>query len=1266
MAVRLATGCAQAVRNLVHGGHLAGGASLRLRVGIGAGTVHLSDVGGYEGRWEFLASGEPLLEMAEAEHAASPGEIVLSAEAWRHLGSSAVGTLLSTGGWRLERMESMPLPRARLPEPLPQMEAALRAYIPQLVLHRLDAGHGHWLSELRTVSVLFINLGDASFAAGRHPQELQDAIQAIQQALRRYEGASTQVVVDDKGVVVVAAFGLPPLSHEDDATRAILAGCEIHLALGGLGLAHRIGITTGRVFCGTYGSVNRLEYVMVGHVVNMAARLMQAAEGRLLCDASTARLASTALRFKPLPALRVKGRTQPVDVFQPEIPREVPVRGIPVELDPLVDRKLERARLQELVHALVQRRGGVLLLEGEAGLGKSRLLGHLVEVAGAEGLRACVGAGDPLRQSSAYHAWSTALSQLLGLEHLPDIVARTRFLLERLSIRPERRDWAALLNSVLPVAVPESEVVQGMSSALRGANTQELLLELLEVEARDAPVLLLLDDVHWMDAASWELALATHRRIPGLLLVLATRPLGEQAPPEYRQLQERAGTSVLVLNRLPVQDALELVRQTLKVRELPRLVAEFIRERADGHPLFSRELVFALRDAGHLKIDGSECSLSPDAGDLRQLALPETVQGLIISRLDRLTPHQQLLLKVASTLGRTFAVPVLREIYPLADERVVLLEELACLARLGFIQLEALEPAPVYAFKHILIQEAVYQLLSFAQRRQLHRAVALHYERWLEQGGEAGGIHALLAHHWRHAQEPAKALVQLEKAAEVSHARGALRDIIAFLTQAWALAADNGQGSVSVEPLRRARWSTRLAIAYQGLGDVERSLEHFHEGLRLLGKPLLPTSRPGWRILAGVGRQLLHLVLERWLPLPHEDEDRERLTLAARIYSQLGPVCVWRRDFPGFIACILAAINDAERSGNLALVAHAYGGLFNLASTLRLKGLAHRYLQRARLGSASTESAEVCIAEAIVHMSFGRLEQGLRLAERAVELARAVNDRAYLPVYMAMVGVGMDLSRPLAETLAYWEALRSVARESTSSQHETWALHCMLPILLEQERLEEALAKLEEIQALLHQADAISSVAYHQRSALVLCRAGALASARNSAAQALELLRARRPRILSDTVAATMLAEACVELWEKALRSGDAATRELATHTAQACGMLSSLARIHPVVQSRASRLQGERALLMGQRSKARRLFTRALLQAREYNLAPDEARAHLALARLVVDPTSRGEHLRSARDLFARLGYGYSLKSVEQAEASPAVLPPSDTVRAA
>ncbi|HYO51324.1 AAA family ATPase [Archangium sp.] len=1242
-AVRLAARCAQAAQALIEGSEPVDGVRLRLKMGIGAGTVRLSDVGGEKGRWDFLASGEPLLEMAQAQNAAQPGEIILGPRAWPLL-EGARGEPRGAAGWKLVVMEPVPLPDARPPVPVPpELTPALSAYLPRVVTHRLEAGHGQWLSEFRTVTVMFINLGSPEFAAGQRPEELQRALCTLQSVLFHHGGSANQVVVDDKGVVMVAAFGLPPLSHEDDGARAARTALDLRGALKELGVPYRLGLATGRVFCGTTGGATRREYVMVGHTVNLAARLMQAAVNDVLCDAATLRLASSRLRFETLAPLKMKGITRPVPVFRPEQGAEDAESVVP-GTRVVVGRLEERTRLASAVRALAERGvGGTVLLEGEAGIGKSVLVGELLERARAAGLSTALSSGTVVEGAPAWHAWRPVLSRLLELDGPLDEAARTALLLERLSARPGQEAWAPLLNGVLPVAVPENELVRQMTAAVRGANTRELLVQLLDECARERPRLVVLDDAHWMDSASWELALAVQRRVKRLLLVLSTRSPEGATPTEYRPLRDSPGTVYLPLGRMPHEDVLTLVRHRLGVRHLPAQMATLVRDRAEGHPLFSEELACALRDAGHLVVEHGECRLVARCAEATALELPRTIQGLITSRIDRLTQQQQLTLKVASVLGRAFSFELLRAVHPVEADRPTLPEQLAELERLDMVQREESGSDPVYAFKHVLIQEAAYHLMAFSQRRELHQAVALLHEREQEERGEQ--LQALLAHHWRLAEQPERALEHLERAAEAAASRGAHAETIAPLKRALVLAA-SGAGPVD-EP-RKARWSARLGAAYHALGETEHSLTHCGHALRLLGQKL-PGTRAGWcvRLAWEVVRHVGRMLLGHRPPAPRSDGERERLTLAAGIFSTLSEQNFYADRLLEHLTTNFAAVNLAEEARDFSAATVAYNALGYMAGLGRMHGLAHWYFRRAST-TVGARSPHTDIVEGAYHLTFGRWEEGLRLVEQGIAAARLINDHFTLCTGLEVLGMGLEVAREPGAAQDARESLRRVATDVSNAGHVMWALTEMTPTLLQLARLEEAAERLREAEVLLPLADPFAVLRFHCNAALVARRQGEHARVLGHAREALRLLR-KRPLVLwSELTALDALVQACLELWEEAHGAADAEPRTLA---AAALRVLRKASRLYPTALSRTTRLEGTWAWLEGRPERARAQWLRAIEYARTWRMPTDEGLAHYELARTAPEGGTRELHLAQARRIFEHLGATGPLRALEALE---------------
>ena len=287
-----------------------------LKLAVGAGTVATATLGGVLDRWEFLVAGPPLEQVGAANAKASPGDTIVSPEAWALVARRCEGEAAPEGNVRLERVREPAAPVAV--EPLvvpPEAAAALRAFIPAAIRSRLESGESDWLAELRPLTVLYVNLPDLTDHTPL--DEAQETMRALQTSVYHYEGSINKLNVDDDGTSLIAALGLPPFVHDDDPARGVHAALAIQEALEALGRRSSVGVATGLAFCGSVGAERRREYTIMGEVVNLAARLMQAAMEGILCDQTTATAAEARLVFEPLAAMKVKGKRDPVAVFRP-------------------------------------------------------------------------------------------------------------------------------------------------------------------------------------------------------------------------------------------------------------------------------------------------------------------------------------------------------------------------------------------------------------------------------------------------------------------------------------------------------------------------------------------------------------------------------------------------------------------------------------------------------------------------------------------------------------------------------------------------------------------------------------------------------------------------------------------------------------------------------------------------------------------------------------------------------------------------------------
>ncbi len=782
----------------------AGSITLTVRLGVSAGPLRALELGGVGRRRYSVLGGEPLEAASRASEIAKAGQVLVDARGRDLLGSRATGEHVEAGYVRIRMIEPTPVPRRRV-EP-PTVDAALLApFIPPPVVSREGIGQGGWLAELRPVTVVFVNLPRIDHQA--EPELVQRAVAELQREFDRYEATINDFGVDAKGTSVLAATGLPPLSHDDDPVRAVRAAMGVARVLGKDGWEAGIGVATGRALCGAVGNRIRREYTMMGSAVNTAARLMvhalasESGPVAVLCDAATERATRQRIDWGPRHDLELKGLVGAVAVFEPVRRRT----GAPPVGRDTVGRGRERGALAVAVEVAAAGSAQLVVLEGEAGMGKSRLLLETLREAQASGLRCVSGAGDPIERVAPYHAWRSVFASLLDADESAEPTKRAERAVGALS--EALRPLAPLLNLILGIELPDSEQSKALQGERRTLSRRRLLLQVL-AEAASKPLLIGIDDGHWLDSASWALIQELAGRELPICILLATRP-GAGLAPEFDELLAEPTTQRISLAPLDAGQSVAIARERLAVENLPQTVAELITEKSGGNPLFTEELAYALRDSGMIEIDSGRCGIAAGQ-DLATLALPDTIEGIIGSRIDRLEPQPELVLKIASAVGLTFAPEVIHDVYPLSEERGQIDHSLETLVRRDLTVRVPPQPGVTYSFRHPLTREVAYNRMLFSQRRELHRELA----GWFETrfADHLDPVFATLAHHWSRAGDADKGCHYLELASQQALNNGLSRE-----------AANLGLRAAELlgEQLPREPESVRTMIA-QTMGSIAK------------------------------------------------------------------------------------------------------------------------------------------------------------------------------------------------------------------------------------------------------------------------------------------------------------------------------------------------------------------------------------------------------------------------------------------------------------
>jgi TolB-like protein/predicted ATPase/class 3 adenylate cyclase len=932
----------------------------------------------------------------------------------------------------------------------------------------------HHEAERRQITALSCELTSVTPAAGGMDlEDLREAVGDFRRCVRETAGRHEGFVARQFGNNVLILFGYPG-AHEHDAEQAARAGLALCAAVRGprpdadLPMRCRVGIATGMVIIGDHVGAGELrDDELVGGLPNLAAQLQLSTQpDTVTIDLATRRLVGDLFDCRELDAIETPGSTEPMRRWQVLVEsagasRFEALRGSALsalvgrdeEID-LLSRRWARARAGE---------GQIVLVSGEPGIGKSRVVAVLEERIVAEPYPRLRYFCSPHHQDSALFPVIDQLSHAAGFARDDMPAARLEKLEASLSHVASPDEDVALLANLLSLPASERHPLPNLSPQRKKERTLEALIRQIEGLARLQPVVAVFENVHWIDPTSRELLdlMVERARNMPVLLIVTFRP--EFRPPWTGQPQ----VTMLALNRLDRRDRSALVAQIAGDKALPNEVIDQIADRTDGVPLFVEELTKSILESGLLRAEADRYVLDPP---LPPFAIPTTLNASLLARLDRLGSVRHVA-QIGAAIGRQFPYALLCAVARLPDDE--LQASLDRLVASGLVFQRGTPPDSVYSFKHALVQDTAYSTLLRGPRQALHRRIAEALEQWSPDLVETRP--EILARHYGEAAMADKAITYWHLAGKSSVAKSAMHEAIAQLRRGLSLleglpetrernqlelenqvtltaALRAGKGFADPEVVAALERANRLVtktasvgtplhffvlyglwVSTLNSGAIAASLEHAADLLSVAQSqpssgPLLTAHRAlAWSLTSSGDYRASLAHLETAVSLYRPDEHRDSashygLDNGVNAFN-VSSWALWHRGYP----------DQSARAADRALaLSRQLGHAHTLANALWFAGMAAVFARDVATVSACSND---CMALASEHgfalsAASGWILRGWADAQKAEEMtgiarirdglaaAEATGTRLCTPFYLTLLAEALALAGKIEEALA--------------------------------------------------------------------------------------------------------------------------------------------------------------------------------------------------------------------------------------------------------
>jgi class 3 adenylate cyclase/tetratricopeptide (TPR) repeat protein len=1113
-------------------------------------------------------------------------------------------------------------------------------------------------SERKHITVLFSDLsGYTAMTEKLDPEEVKEITSRIfgevAKIVDRHEGFVEKYIGD----AVVALFGVPK-THEDDHLRAIRTAKEIHALVDGMGrgyeqkigrrLTLHTGIATGLVVTGEV-NLEKGTHGVAGDTINLASRLSGIAKpGEILVGESTYHQTKGAFSFEKLEPVSLKGKAEQVTSYKLLDIKPEPLRGLATQgiSSPLVGRSAEFAAIRGCVNRVLDGQGGILSVIGEAGLGKSRLMAEIRHHLGNENLLWLEGRTLSYGQKMSYWPFKEILRQYAGItEDDGDAEAWGKFETKITDLFGETtHEILPYLATLLGLEV-KGELGKNLKYLDGESMGRQVYLSsrrFFERLATTHPLVLMFEDLHWADESSTlliEHLFPLINRVP-LLLCGVSRPevnvpaarLQEAALKDY----ERRYTEIR-LNPLSPKESTQLMDNLLEIENLPGWVRQVILHKAEGNPFFLEEIMRTLIDRKVVLREGNHWRAT---SAIETITIPDTIQGVIMARIDRLDEELKAVLRTASVIGRAFLYRLLKSVAEAVRE---LDERVERLKAMELIREKQKIPELEYIFKHALVQESTYESILLKKRQELHAQVASAIETLFSDRIEE--FSSVLAYHYAKAEQWEKAQEYLFKAGDQAGRIAADAEALSHYQQAMETYAR--VFGDKWDPVQRASLERKMGEAFYRRGEHQKAVECLERAFSCLGRTLPKSPREiRLAILREIAIQACHRLFPRFLVKPPDRQASRATEEVALIFESLGWIdAVSNRERLLWVA--LRLLNISERESLQAGIANGCSGLAAACAVLGFLRLAERY---GTMGVDAAEKAQLPEVLGKAYMCLAYYEARAGKFDKAIEHGlRSAN--AYRKDAWNLRGWGVTvmpvcssylMRGDLSSASAYAEEVVQSAQEAGLPQTACWGLAYLGFAQVQEGRFEDAVVNLKKS---IELAEGIPDRTFRLIAGTWLGRGYLRQNDIERGLVTLEECEAHSIKYRMGKYSSWLPTSIAYAYLSAAEEGAENEKKEKLKKARGRCEHALKYGRKFPAGLAEASRLKGTCEWLREKSAPAQKWWQRSLKTAEEMGMRYDLGMTHLEMGRRLKDRA----HLEQAEAIFAEIGAEWDLAETKQ-----------------